>query len=108
MRGAKYCLVKASGVKDCKGLVRDGAALAWTDSRGQVHDLLRCEKVQLKRVPSLLGRSYTSVRRLVDAGELYPVVLESGRVVEVFAVGIADWQARRLLGLRTSCGGNAA
>lgn len=94
-----------NGVPACPGL--DRTTMIFSDAAGQQHDLLVADRWPLKAAAAQAGRSVSWLRAAAKAGRVYPVRCERGRVVEVYACGVRDWQVRQVLG-RAKLQGRAA
>jgi hypothetical protein len=89
------------GILPCPGL-RGGL---FTDSQGRRFDLaheLRKRPKEAAADQRLQGFSEKAIRRLITAGQLYPVFRRNARVIEIFDCAIADWFARQLPAIRAT------
>lgn len=86
-----------SGVRDCPGLIRSSGRLAFHDAAGIETDLFTAGRLSLNDTARAMGKSYSYARMEIGRGRLYPVLLQNGRVMEVFACAVADWKARRVM-----------
>lgn len=73
-----------------------GPAL-FTDVHGQMHDLLREKTLRCKEAAAdvrLGGVSAWQVRRMIQTGELFPVLRINARRLLVYDCALTDWRAR--------------
>jgi hypothetical protein len=78
----------------CIGLVAGAGVLTWTDSLGRKHDLLQARRISIGEAARKIGVSKSTVVRRIAAGDLYPVVRQSARLIEVYSIGVDDYVAR--------------
>lgn len=74
------------------------ANTTFTDSAGNVHDLLTDRLYSLKEAAPLFGagRSVRWLQREMELGNIRPVLRLNRKTVEVFACAITDWKLRQI------------
>ena len=85
---------------NCPGLAIGDDGLVWVDSLSKKHLLSKAKRRSIGEVATRLGCSERTVRRRLDAGEIYPTIRTTVQGVEIFDVGVDDYIHRAAL--RTS------
>ncbi|MBW7893671.1 MAG: hypothetical protein H3C27_01055 [Opitutaceae bacterium] len=74
------------------------ANTTFTDSAGQVHDLMTDRLYSMKEAAPLFGagRSVRWLQREIERGNVRPILRASRKSVEIFACAVTDWRHRQI------------
>ena len=69
---------------------------SWADSSDVLHDLTTEKRISTAIAAKRLDLTPQTVRRMIQRGEIYPVLRHNSRRIEIYECALDDYIARKL------------